>query len=245
LASGGGAADTPEGVLKARGLTKSSLTYVLDTENDFLKKLAAIQPRYDEVKTLYNDLTAIVHNQAAYDEMDVNYKLLTEHLRDVQAEIDAHPPLSNNMLRQNWNDLLQLEKQLRYERNALDRGLDLRWKTLVPESKRERLFAEFQKKRGDFLEDTRGLLDRADQIAKSYDQLAKDDAVKKALEAIRTDTKARVALGPTPEFKRKSTLLKNAEKAFSPASLTVKRKPGRTKATGRNTPRASTKSSRS
>jgi hypothetical protein len=239
------AADTPESVLQARGLKRMGLTYVLDGEAEFLKKLARIQPQYDEVKNRFANLAAIVENQTVYDEMDARYKLLTEQLRDVQADIDAHPPLNNNLLRQNWYDLLESEKQLRYQRNALDRELDLRWETLVPESKRERLLAEFQSKRRDFLQDSRDLLEQADKMNENYGQLAKDDAVKKALEAIRTETKSRVALGPSPEFKRKSALLKNAEKAYSPASVTGKKKPRNSKGTKRDSARDSTKRPRS
>jgi hypothetical protein len=235
----------PEGVLKARDLKKSGLTYVLAGEAEFLEKLADIQPHYDQVRILYSNLAAIMQNQAGYDEMDAQYKNLTEQLRDVQAEIDAHPPLTNNILRQNWNDLLQMEKQLRFQRNALDHELDLRWKTLVPEAKRERLLDEFRRKRQDFLTESRGLLAQADTLNETYDRLAKDEAVKKALDAIRTATKARVALGPSPEFKRKSTLLKSAEKAFSPAGLTARQKRRNTKGPPRILPGASTKASRS
>jgi len=215
---------TPEDVLKGRGLKKSGWICVLDGEADFLKKLAKVQPLYDQMTNAYSKLDAIVRNQNEYDAMDVQYKLLTERLRNVQAEIEAHPPLSNNELRQNWNDLLEAEKQLRFQRNGLDRDLDLRWKTLVSDSQREKLFNEFQKLRRDFLTESRDLRAISEGVSENYGWLAKDDAVKKALSALRASTKARVELGPSPEFKRKSALLRSAERAFSPESLTPKQK---------------------
>jgi len=121
----------------------------------------------------------------------------------------------------------------------------LRWKSLVSDSKREALFTEFQKQRQDFLKESRDLRSLIDRVNEKYGQLARDEDVKKALSEIRAATKARVALGPSPEFKRRSTLLKNAEKAFSPASLTSKQKPRTTKGTKRNSPGASTKSAKS
>jgi len=214
----------PEDVLNGRGLKKLGLIYVLEGEADFLKKLAKVQPLYDQMTSSYSKLDAIVRNQNEYDAMDVQYKLLTERLRNVRAEIDAHPPLSNNELRQNWNDLLEAEKQLRFQRNGLDRELDLRWKTLVSDSQREKLFNEFQKLRRDFLTESRDLRAISEGVGENYGRLAKDDAVKKALSALRASTKARVELGPSPEFKRKSALLRNAERAFSPESLTPKQK---------------------
>ena len=225
------AADSPDAVLKARGLKKTGLIYVLDGETEFLDKVAKVQPLYDQMTKSYSRLDGILRAQSEYDAMDLQYKLLTERLRNVQAEIDAHPPLSNNMLRQNWNDLLESEKQLRFERNALDRELDLRWKSLLSESKREGLLSEFQKLRQDFLKESRDLRTLIDQVNDSYNQLARDEEVTKAITALRASMKTRISLGPSPEFKRRSTLLKNAEKAFSPASLTAKQKPRNTKGT--------------
>jgi hypothetical protein len=233
----------PEDVLKGRGLKKSGSIYVLEGEADFLKKLARVQPLYDQMTNAYSKLDAIVRNQNEYDAMDVQYKLLTERLRNVQAEIEAHPPLSNNELRQNWYDLLEAEKQLRFQRNGLDRELDLRWKTFVSESQRDKLFDEFQKLRRDFLTESRDLRALSESVSANYDRLAKDDAVKKALSALRAATKARVELGPSPEFKRKSALLRNAEKAFSPESLTPKQKARSGRGGRRNAPSSSAKSS--
>jgi hypothetical protein len=238
------AADTgPEAVLKARGLKKAGLIYVLDGESDFLGELAKIQPLYDQMRKSYANLAAVMQNQTAYDEMDYQYTLVTERLRDVWAEQDAFPSTSNNVLKQQWQELLELERQLRLQRNQLNRELDLRYKTLVSESKRERLMNDFQKLRQDFLKESRDLRDQADNIGENYDRLAKDDAVKKALDSIRTATKARVALGPSPEFKRRSALLRNAERAFSPESLTPKKKLRDGKGTKRGSPSSTSKPS--
>lgn len=238
-------ADSPDAILKARGLKKSGLIYILDSETEFLDKLARVQPLYDQMTKSYATLDAAVRAQSEFDAMDLQYKLVTERLRNVQAEIDAHPPLSNNVLRQNWYALLESEKQLRFERNALDRELDLRWKSLVSESKREAMMNEFQKQRQSFLKESRDLRALIDKVNERYEQLGRDEDVKKAISTMRTSTKSRVSLGPSPEFKRRSTLLKNAEKTFSPASLTAKQKPRSSKGAKRNSPGANTKASTS
>jgi hypothetical protein len=213
-------ADSPEPVLRARGLKKAGSVYILDGESDILNKMTKVQPLYDQMAKSYAQLDSVFRAQAEYDALDLEYKLLTERLRNVQAEIDTHPPLSNNMLRQNWYDLLETEKQLRFQRNALDRELDLRWKSLVSESKREALLKEFEEQRQGFLKESRDLRALIDKVNERYSQLARDEVVKKAIEAIRGQTKTRVSLGPSPEFKRRSTRLKNAEKTYSPANLT-------------------------
>ena len=54
---------TPEEVLKSRGLTKSGTLYVLDAEADFLEKFAKVQPLYLQARELHNKLFAIAAEQ--------------------------------------------------------------------------------------------------------------------------------------------------------------------------------------
>jgi len=220
---------TPEEVLKSRGLTKSGTLYVLDAEAGFLEKFAKVQPLYLQLRVLYNKLAAIAQYQYEYDVIENQYTLVTEQVRNVQAEQDSFPPTSNNLLKQQWRELLELERQLRIQRNELDRELNLRYKNLVSDWQKEKLSDEFQKRREDFLKQTREPRAVADRIKEQYGELSRDEAVKKALGALRLSTKARVDLGPTPEFKRKSTQLKNAETELSPVNFARKAVPKKTK----------------
>jgi hypothetical protein len=215
---------TPDDVLKNKGLTRAGLVYVLDGEKGFLEGMAKIQPRYAEVEALYVKLAAIVRSQTEYDGLDREYALATERLRNVGAEIDAFPTTSNSELKEQYRNLLDLEKQLRFHRNELDRELNLRWKNLAPDWKREELFKDFQSKQQDFLTESRSLRGVAEDVKSQYAKLSRDDAVKKAIAAIRLSTKTRVDLGPSAEFKKKSILLKNAERTFSPETF----RPGKT-----------------
>src|SRR5262249_6323655 len=109
----------PEEVLNERGLARSGLLYVLGAEADFLQGVGKLQPSYQQLNGLYEKLAAIARNQLEYDQLDDQWTLVNERLRNVQAEIDTHPPLSNNVLKQNWYDLLDSERQLRYQYNEL------------------------------------------------------------------------------------------------------------------------------
>jgi hypothetical protein len=226
---GGGSAvaadQSPEEVLKDRGLTRRGASYVLDSEAAFLKKLAEVQPLYDQLRGLFTKLVAVSQSEYAYAEVDERWNLLNERIGNVQAEIDAFPPTNNNILKQQWRDLLELERQLRVQWNETNRERNLRWKALPPDWQKEKLSDEFRERREDFLAKTRDLRAVADTINARYDELSRDDAVKKALGSLRLSTKTRVELGPSPEFKKRSTQLKNAEKDFSPENLTGKRKP--------------------
>jgi hypothetical protein len=209
----------PDDVLKSRGLTRSGMLYVLDAEAGFLDRVGKLQPSYQQLKGLYENLFAIMQNQAEYDELDRRWTLVNERLGNVRAEIGAHPPLSNNVLRQHWYDLLESEKQLLFQWNELNREVNLRYKKLIPDWKKENLTNDFQKRRGDFLKETRDLHALVDKIKGQYGVLSKDDAVQKALVALRTSTKSPLDLGPSPEFKKKSDWLIRAERGTAPENF--------------------------
>jgi hypothetical protein len=213
-----------ETVLRSRGLTKQGRLYVVEKEGAFLEKLGKVQPLYDELKNRYAGLAAIAQQQSEYDQIDLRYEFVTEQLRKVQAEQDASPPNSNNFLKQRWQELLDLEKQLRFERSELNREINLRYKDLVPDSRKQRLLDEFQQRREEFLRQSHGLLPLIDEINARYAELAKDDAVKKALERVRQSAKTAVVLGPSSEFKKRSTQLKRAEKELAPPSITSRKR---------------------
>ena len=101
-------AQTPEEVLKSRGLTKSGTRYVLDAEAGFLEEFARVQPRYGELKALYQNLKSIADDQDRYNAIDMTFKSVRAELRNVRAAIDDFPPgFSNNIRKQEWADLLE------------------------------------------------------------------------------------------------------------------------------------------
>ncbi len=224
---------TPEQVLKGRGLKRSGMFYVLEAESAFVAKVAKLQTSYRQLKGLYDRLAAILLNQAEYDALNDRWTLVNEQWGNVSAEIGAHPPLSNNLLRQNWQNLLEAERRLHVQYNELQREVNLRYRRLVADSEKERLRGEFQKQREDLLEKSGELRTLADKIQGEYRTLAQDDTVKKALDSLKLSTKARLTLGPSPEFKKASAWLTNAVRSTSPESLqaTARRK------TLKNTPK--------
>ncbi len=212
----------PEELLASRGLKRSGMNFVVQSESELIPKVAKLQPDYRKLKNLYDQLAAAMQIQAEYDLLDDRWTVVNEQLRNVQAEIDAHPPTSNNELKQSWQNLLDAERQLRLVYNELRREVNLRYKRLVPEAEREQLQRDFLKQRDDFLETSRELREQADKIKDTYNTLSRDDGVKKSLDAIKVSTKARVSLGPSPDFKKASAWLINAVRSTSPESLAPK-----------------------
>ena len=54
---------TPEEVLKSRGLTRSASLYIVAEEADFFEKFAKVQPLYVQLRDVYNKLFAIMQYQ--------------------------------------------------------------------------------------------------------------------------------------------------------------------------------------
>ncbi len=217
---------TPDQVLTSRGLKRSGLLYVLDAESEFIPKVAKLQPSFRQLKGQYDKLAAIAQNQAQYDQLNDEWTLVTERLSNVQAEIGAHPVLSNSELKQNWQNLLEAERQLQYRYSELRREVNLRYPRLVSDFEKGKLQAEFLKQREDFLEKSRELRTLSDKIKEDYGTLSRDAAVKKALDAQKVATKTRTALGPSQDYKKASTWLTNAVKSTAPESLITKKQPG-------------------
>ena len=109
------------------------------------------------------------------------------------------------MLNQDWQDLLDYEKSLNIQLNALDQELDIRWNNLMPESQRRDLFAKFQATRTKVLRESTSLRARGDKIIARYAELSKDDTVTSAIRReLGLATKTRIPLGPSQDFNRKA-----------------------------------------
>jgi Skp family chaperone for outer membrane proteins len=210
---------TPEKILADRGLKRSGALYVLAAEAEFVPKVNKLQPGFRELKARYDELAVIIQNRAEYEMLDDQWTLVNEQLRNVQADQDAHPPTTNNELKQSWRNLLEAERLLRIQYNELRREVNLRYPRLVSESKTEQLRAEFQKQRETFLEGSREPREMADKIKDNYHALSQDVEVKKALDALKLATKSRLGLGPSPDFKKASLWLTNAVRSTAPESL--------------------------
>jgi hypothetical protein len=226
LAAGalGGAAvvaedSTPEQVLVSQGLKRSGTLYLLPAEAEFVPKVSELQPSFRELKARYDELFGIIQNRAEYQMLDDQWTLVNEQLRKVQAEEDAHPATTNNELKQSWRNLLEAERQLRFQYSELQREVNLRYPRLVSESKTEQLRDAFLKQREEFLNASKGVRAIGEKIKNDYRTLAQDDEVRKALESIKTTTKSRIGLGPSADFKKASAWLTNAVRSTAPETL--------------------------
>jgi hypothetical protein len=209
----------PEQILTGRGLKRSGSLYLLPAEAEFVPKVTKLQPSFRELKARYDELFSAIQNRAEYQVLDDQWTLVNEQLRKVQAEQDAHPPTTTNELKQSWRNLLEAERQLRFQYSELQREVNLRSPRLVSESKTEQLRDAFRKQRDEFLAGSKELREMGEKIKDDYRTLSQDDEVKKALESIKATTRSRIGLGPSGDFKKASTWLTNAVRSTAPETL--------------------------
>ena len=187
---------TPEEVLKSRGLKRSGTVYILDADPKFVPNVAKLRPSYQQLYSVYRKLAPMIQMQAEYDLLDDQWTVVNEQLRNVQAEIDAHPPLSNNELRQNWQNLLEAERQLKLQYNALSPPRSICTTRLPSYAEKENLPGRVpQTAQGvpGKVQDLRKLVDR---IKDDYTALSKDVAVKKSLATLKLSMKGGAFLAP-------------------------------------------------
>jgi serine/threonine protein kinase len=209
-----------EDALKMRGLMKTGTLYTLDEEREFLAGFAEVEPLWGELNTLYSTGTLV---EASLNEYwarrgyrdDVNLEL-----QDVRAQIRGFVSPDYRLQNQAWQNLLAREKALQIELNGLNQELQDRWDHIMPESQQKVLFTTIEGTRGRFLTQSRSLRALSDKITARYAELDKDDTVRTAIKELGLATKTPLDLGPSLEFKNRSTRLKGwkvAQKNFSPS----------------------------
>ncbi len=209
-----------EDALSTRGLTKTGTLYILDAEQQFLSGFAELEPLWVKRNRLYADAAPVVGSLQEYDVLERQEAEFVQARRNVRALQNAFQGGNDSASKQAWQDLLNQEAALDFQLNALDKELDFRWKNLMPESERERLFAEFQEAHERFLRESKNLRALGDKVSKRYAELRKDKTVTSAMKAMGLLNKD---LGPSQEFNNKRKRLKEAEKVFSPATVSRKR----------------------
>jgi serine/threonine protein kinase len=215
-----------EEALSTRGLTKRDTLYVLDSENDFRSGFAELEPLWVQLNKLYVQVDSVAQAVNTYNLRRADHATLQRELTGVHRDKAAFPPGNNSMLNQGWQDLLNYEKALNIQLDALDEELDFRWSKLLPEARQRDLFANFRQTQARFVNESKSLRDLGDKINARYAELRKDDAVKSAITALGLSTKD---LGPSQDFMNKRARLKDALKTISPAALSGK--PNRSKPT--------------
>jgi hypothetical protein len=199
--------DSPEDVLKQKGLKQVGPMYLLGTESEAKKKL-------NEVRQLSRQLKTARLQQASYGTPQDHQALiqnLNSQVSQIRAEINAVNQQINRLPRFRGRfvnmyvqaeqaELLAYRNQLNAEL-AQQNALLSQVRTHPPDPKmKQKIDADVQRKQEEYEKALADLAQLVSSTQEKYAGLAKDDEVKKALAALELKIRPSPKLGPSHEF---------------------------------------------
>ena len=209
--------DSPEDVLKASGLKQSGPLFILETEADAKKKLS-------EVKQLSRQLNNAKMQQRSFGtakDREAFIRNMTAQINQIRAESNAVGQQMNRLPRYGGRYgggyFYQGQRaQLQAYRNQLNaeikqqNALLNQVKSHPFDSKmKDKFDAEAKSRQDEYRQAVTDLVQLVKTTREKYTQLAKDEGVKKALDALGLKIRPSPKLGPSHEFR---DILKTVEK---------------------------------
>jgi aspartyl protease family protein len=217
------AADSPEEVLKSRGLKRVGTTYVLAGEADVQKNVGTL-------KTLSNQLVQAARQQAGSEQQAASEKgmmrqllaqrvALGQQLTAFEQEmrnIGGAPPLMAARRNEMVIAYNNLGDQIRLLQDG--QGADPKLQ--------DRLLAEVSRRRETYIQAVLELRQLVDTVTKSYADVANDPAVKQAIETLARSAKSAPRLGPSAPFAANVKLLERIERSVITDAVDLRKSGG-------------------
>ena len=213
-----------ESTLKEKGLTKSASTFVIEAERPVLAKMK-------EVRGIFANYAILADRQAAAEHVATQLAQLEEHRAELQSNLEevneriieqAGTP-SSNAPRQGPNNfpgtapsnpLIARRDQIRVALAEVGRNQKA-LKAQGPQGKDKTTLEEDVKKKEEAFKSALADLRRqVDEVTRKYAELGADESVKKALDDLKKDSKAKLKLGPSDAFLAGVKELDQAERRF-------------------------------
>jgi clan AA aspartic protease (TIGR02281 family) len=191
------AADSPEDVLKARGLKRVGSTYVLASEGEVQKKSVAL-------KALSNQLVQAARQQAQAEQQAEGEKGMMRELLQQRVVLNQQIAEFDQQIR-NFGarspDLVARRNEVVTAYNGLLDQIRLLQSGQGADPKlHDQLLAEVSRRREGYIQAVLDLRPLVDAATKSYAELANDPAVKQAIETLGQSSKTKPKLGPSSQF---------------------------------------------
>jgi chromosome segregation ATPase len=225
-----------EAVLKAKGLSKTLSTWVIEDEKPVLASMK-------EASAVFKSYAQLADRQAEADELAANSKLLDQQRTEIQNNLNMlnqqiaqmpNPAAGVNSRMAKYyqqtpanNPLLAQRSQLNATLAEINQAQRV-MKTQIPSAKdKSTLDAEVSKRKDAFKTTLTDLRKQIDDVNKKYADLAADESIKKAIETLAKSTHARVKLGPSDQFAAIAKEVDQAERKYLgkavPAAATKKK----------------------
>lgn len=214
LAAGAARADeTPEDVLRGKGLTRADGRFVLaDEEGEALRTFAEVDASFTELARVAGEMNAILRADDQLAELRIRRQKIFTHMRMLKIQIDGFPRRKNSIQRAVYNEWLQAREQV----TKLDDTIADLGRTIVRPQARKQLAAEWERIRSTCAAELDGLKYAMDPVADKYKQLDKDPEVKEALLEVSRTTRVAYRLGPSDAFREATRRVEQASRDTNP-----------------------------
>ena len=215
--------DSPESVLKARGLKRVGSTYVLASEGEVQKRAGAL-------KALSNQLVQAARQRAEAEQQVEGEKGMTRELLRQRVALGEQLAAIEQQIRNVGGadpEMAARRNEVVIAYNGLTDQLRLLQSGQGADPKlQDQLLAEVSRRREGYIQAVLDLRQLVDAATKSYAELANDPAVKQALEALGRSSKAKPKLGPSSQFATNVKTLERIEHSVMTDAVDLRKQGG-------------------
>ncbi len=200
--------EASEKALTEKKLVLKAPAYVLDGETEFNKEMAMVRQNQQELERAksahrtFEKKVSVLKGRHAY---------LQDQVTQLQAK-RAQPNTKEDFTRLN-NEIAKLQVEL----NKLN-------KEKMEKEKESQ--AKVDKAQDTYIQKVQATMKLGDTLTEQYAALAKDEAVKTAIDAINTEKKTKNTLGPTKQFENNYKNLKVLHTAIQSGEITLRKEGG-------------------
>ncbi len=206
------------GVLSKNGLTRAHGLYILkEPESEARQKLAEMQSRYKDLSMSYNQQMEFEYEAIQIQELTQQSNVLKNALNQYNRALGGgrRGRYGNSMV----NGELSAERVMVQQNYAMATQQLQMLKGRVPSAKiKKDLSDRIGKQRLELEGAVNELRTAVDSVVDKYDTLAKDEAIKSALNAA-SDTPVKPKLGPSKEFHDMVKTLEKMERALKTGTV--------------------------
>ncbi len=222
---------SPADLLKSRNLKRVGTTYILVDEQQIQRSLSAARAQlvqFRQAAAQQNAFEAGNQDRRAFGDQLIKQRA---YLNQQLAEIDRQMP-SADLARTNAavnlarNDLVNQHNQLIATINEISDRLQLIQNQGDGAEFKGKMGQEVARLRESYIQAILDVRQSIDEARKSYEELAKDPEVAKAIQALNDQSKAKVKLGPSREFQTIAANFEKTEKSVLTETVEVRKQGG-------------------
>jgi len=204
----------PEDVLKNHGLSvkRGGTTYVLAAESE-------IQLKLSDAQRIFKQLSIALRQRNEFDQA------VDQRRRMVPALLEERIFLNQQLRSINRQDAVA-HNQIVAQLNEISDQLSLLQVTTADPRQKQDIDNQVAQSRGRYIQVILDLRALVDSTSRQYTELAQDDTVKNAMEALKSKTKSPLKLGPSRGFDESVKQLASREKSVLSKSVEMRHRGG-------------------